>query len=190
MAEILDVKPVYRGWSDFSLVRFRLDGGDIVERCIEDHGAAACVLPYDPERRVAILVRQFRAPVTYEGGEAFLEPPAGLIDEGEDATTCARREAEEETGLRLRALEPLGRYWSSPGATTERTDLFLAEYAAADRIGEGGGTDDHEDIEVLEVPLAELAALADRGELQDLKLAVLALGLMRRRPELFQAPLP
>ncbi|MBV9288829.1 MAG: NUDIX hydrolase, partial [Hyphomicrobiales bacterium] len=42
-----------------------------------------------------------------------------------------------------------------------------------------------EDIEVLEVPLAELAARAHRGGLNDLKLAVLVLSLMNRRPELF-----
>ena len=185
MAEVLAVEPIYRGWSDFSLVSFRLDSGAVVKRCIEDHGDAACVLPYDPARRVALVVRQFRAPVTLEGEAAFPEPPAGLIDEGEDAMAAARREAEEETGLRLKALEPVGRFWSSPGSTTERSHLFLAEYSPADRIGEGGGVDENEDVEILELPLAELAARADRGELHDLKLATLVLSLMRRRPELF-----
>jgi nudix-type nucleoside diphosphatase (YffH/AdpP family) len=190
LAELLAVKPVFRGWSEFSLVSFRLDSGAVVDRCVEDHGNAACVLPYDPERRVALLVRQFRAAVAFEGEQEFPEPPAGLIDEGEDAEASARREAEEETGLHLKALEPLGCYWSSPGSTTERSHLFLAEYSAGDRIGDGGGADEHEDVETLELPLAELAARADRGELHDLKLAVLVLSLMRRRPELFVSPLP
>lgn len=189
MAEVLAVNPIYRGWSDFSLVRFRLDSGAVVERCVEDHGDAACVLPYDPDRRVALLVRQFRAPVTLKGEAEFPEPPAGLIDAGEDPLDCARREAEEETGLHLRSLEPVGRYWSSPGCSAERTDLFLAQYAPADRKGDGGGVDEHENVETLEAPLAELATLADAGELKDLKLAVLVLSLMRRRPELF-SPLP
>ncbi len=185
MAEVLQVRQVFKGWSDFSLVRFRLDDGAEVERCVEDHGDAACVLPYDPERRVAVLVRQFRAPVTLRGEAEFAEPPAGLVDDGEAPDATARREAEEETGLRLRRLEPVGRFWSSPGSTTERTSLFLAEYSAADRVGEGGGTDEHENVEVLELPLAELAARADGGELSDLKLGVLVLTLMRRRPDLF-----
>ena len=185
MAEVVSVKSIFRGWSDFSLVSFRLDDGAVVDRCIEDHGDAACVLPYDPSRRLALLVRQFRAPVTLKGEAEFPEPPAGLIDEGEDPEACARREAEEETGLSLKTLEPVGRFWSSPGSTTERSWLFLAEYSAADRTGEGGGADAHETIEVLELPLAELAARADKGELHDLKLGMLVLSLMRRRPELF-----
>ena len=185
LAQVLEVKQVFKGWSDFSLVRFRLDDGGEVERCVEDHGDAACVLPYDPERRVAVLVRQFRAPVTLKGEAPFAEPPAGLIDNGESAEACARREAEEETGLKLRTLEPVGRFWSSPGSTTERSSLFLAEYSAADRTGPGGGVDEHETIELRETPLAELAARGDAGQLHDLKLAVLVFALMRKRPELF-----
>jgi nudix-type nucleoside diphosphatase (YffH/AdpP family) len=185
MAEVVEVKPVYRGWSEFSLVRIRLTGGAVIERCVEDHGDAASVLPYDPERRVAVLVRQVRAAVTYRGEREFDEAPAGLIDGGEAPEAAAIREAEEETGLKLRSLEPLGRFWSSPGSTTETTCLYLAEYASGDRVGLGGGTDEHEDIEVIELPLAELATRAERGELYDLKLGVLLLSLMRRRPELF-----
>ena len=185
MAEVLGIEPVYRGWSRFSLVRFRLNDGAEVERCVEDHGDAACVLPYDPQRRMALLVRQFRAPVTLRGEAEFPEPPAGLIDDGESPEACAIREAEEETGLKLRSLEAVGRFWSSPGSTTERSWLYLAQYASADRTGEGGGADEAEIVEMLELPLAELADRADRGELHDLKLAVLVLALMRRRPELF-----
>lgn len=185
MAEVVQVDPIYRGWSEFSLVKLRLKDGTEVDRCVEDHGDAVAVLPYDPDRRLAVLVRQVRAAVSYRGETEFPEPPAGLIDDGEAPETSAIREAMEETGLKLQSLESLGRFWSSPGSNTETTWLYLAAYQAADRIGPGGGVDDHEDIEVLEVPLAELAARAKTGELHDLKLAVLVLSLMNRRPELF-----
>ncbi len=185
MARILEVKPIHRGWSSFSLVGVETDGGARVDRYVEDHGSAAAVLAYDPDRKAALLVRQLRAPVLMAGEGEFPEPIAGLIDPGEDAVTAARREAMEETGLRLGSLESLGRFWSSPGVTTERTGLFLAAYSAADRDGEGGGTDEHEDIEVIELPLAELARRADLGELQDLKLYAMVQALRLKRPELF-----
>ena len=185
MVEILSVKPVHQGWSSFSLVTFRLDNGSSIVREIEDHGCAAAVLPYDPDRRTALLVRQFRGPVWIAKGEDFLEPPAGIIEDGEDPGDCARREAFEETGLKLGPLEPVGSYWSSPGVSTERTWLYLAAYAAADRTAAGGGVDEHENIEVVETPLAELAARLDRGELGDLKMLALAQALKLRRPELF-----
>ncbi len=188
MADIVSVKSIHSGWSRFSEVTFRLDDGTLLVREIEDHGSAAVVLPYDPERRVALLVRQFRGPVWMARGAEFLEPPAGLIEDGEAPDACARREAEEETGVRLGDLEPVGGYWSSPGVSTERSWLFLAAYAAADRQGDGGGVDHDEHIEVVETPLADLAARLERGELADLKLLALVQALMLRRPELFEGP--
>jgi nudix-type nucleoside diphosphatase (YffH/AdpP family) len=185
VSEIVAVNEVYRGWSRFSLVTFRLQDGALVERCVEDHGRAAVVLPYDPERRVAMLVRQLRAGVRMAGGVDTPEAPAGLIDEGEAAAAAARREALEETGLVLGDLEPLGRYWSSPSSTTEASDLFLAPYSATDRKGPGGGVDAHEHLEVMEVPLRELDAQLGRGELADLKLLALVQALKLRRPDLF-----
>ena len=187
MAKIVRLEPIHVGWSRFSEAVVQLDDGQEIRRYIEDHGNAAAVLPYDPVRRVALLVRQVRAPVLMAGDPPFPEPPAGLIDPGEDPADCARRETLEETGRRLKGpLDPVGGYWSSPGVTTERTWLFLAAYGAADQVGEGGGTDADEQVETLELPLAELAARLDRGELHDLKLALLVSTLMRKRPELFE----
>ena len=46
---------------------------------MEDHGTGVCVLPVDRERKVATLVRQFRAPVCVTSGKTdLLECPAGL----------------------------------------------------------------------------------------------------------------
>ncbi len=188
MVDIVGEKPVHTGWSTFSLVTFRLDDGATIMREIEHHGSAAVVLPYDPERRVALLVRQFRGPVWMQQQTELTEPPAGVIEPGEEPAACARREALEETGVRLGELEPIGGYWSTPGISTERAWLFLAAYAQADRVAAGGGVDEHEDIEVLETPLGELAATLERGELADLKLLALVQALMLRHPELFDRP--
>ena len=177
---------IYKGWSTFSIATVELESGQTITRVIEDHGRAAVVLPYDPDLRVALLVRQFRAPL-YVAAQVpdLLEAIAGLIDDGQPEAT-ARREAMEEAGVRLGALEPAGRVWSIPGSSTERIDLFLAPYRAADRAGDGGGlADEHENITVVEMALAELAAMADAGRLADLKTLALVQTLRLRRPDLF-----
>lgn len=186
MAEIIATRIGYQRWNRILVATLRLADGTTGERDVEDHGDAAMVLAYDPSRRVATLVRQFRAPVRLAGDEGpMLEAAAGRLD-GDDPETCARREALEETGLRLDRLEPVARIYSLPAMSTERVSLFLAPYAAADRVAPGGGlAEEQEEIAVIEMPLAELARRADAGELADAKLMLLVQTLRLRRPELF-----
>jgi nudix-type nucleoside diphosphatase (YffH/AdpP family) len=156
-------------------------------REVHDHGDGAAVLAYDPAARVAVLVRQVRAAAVVAGSDGVLiEAIAGLVEHGEDAGQTARREAMEEAGLDLVALTPVGRPYSSPGTVTERVHLFLAIFDRASVRGAGGGNaDEHEEIEILELPLDDLAALADAGIIEDLKTLFLIETLRRREPDLF-----
>ncbi|WP_232630864.1 NUDIX domain-containing protein [Methylobacterium sp. Leaf118] len=183
---IRSTRTVHDGWASFLIADVTLPDGHAVTREIEDHGEAVAVLPYDPERRVALVIRQFRTPPFFAAGlPELLEVPAGLLDEA-DPQEGARREAFEETGLRLGPLDPVATVWTMPGVSTERMHLFLAAYAPADRTGAGGGlAEEHEGITVLEMPLAELAARAEAGDLSDMKTYTLLLALRLRRPELF-----
>jgi nudix-type nucleoside diphosphatase (YffH/AdpP family) len=144
------------------------------------------VLPYDPVRRTAVLVRLPRAPVIWNGGpQTMLEAPAGMLD-GDEPDVCARREAMEETGLRLTTLEPVARAYTSPGMCTEETHLFLAPYGQADRVEAGGGVaEEHEDIVVEEWALADLWAAFEAGGIEDLKTVALVLALRVKHPEAF-----
>jgi nudix-type nucleoside diphosphatase (YffH/AdpP family) len=184
--EVIDVKTLHEGWGRLLALRIRLPDGQVMKREVEDHGAAVSVLPYDPARRVAMMVRQFRAAVFHAAGEPeVLEAPAGLLDE-DDPADCARREALEEVGLTLRSLEPVGGVWTMPGISTEHMHLFLAPYGPADRTGDGGGlADENEHITVVEMDLSELAAMADLGQLTDLKTLALVQTLRLRHPGLF-----
>ena len=82
------------------------------------HPGASAVVPFlddpgEPDPRV-ILLRQFR-----HAAEGFIwEVPAGRLDPGESPETCARRELEEETGMRARALERLTTIYTTPGLPT------------------------------------------------------------------------
>jgi nudix-type nucleoside diphosphatase (YffH/AdpP family) len=166
----------------------QLPGGEVIQRDVEDHGEAVAVLPYDPVRRTATLVRQFRAPPFIVAGELqILELPAGRRED-ETPQDSARREVMEETGLQLNTLEDVVTAWTMAALSTERAHLFLATYSRADRVGKGGGLkDEQESIEVVEVPLSDLASSADAGEITDIKLLLMVQTLRLRRPQLFTA---
>jgi nudix-type nucleoside diphosphatase (YffH/AdpP family) len=184
----------YAGFTRIEVVtleQIRLDGTTMrLVREVETHGDGAAVLPVDPIRKTAILVRQLRVPVSLNApDDAFvLEAIAGLIDKvGEDPAVTARREALEEAGLALTQIAPAGAAYSTPGLSTEKIHLFLAEADfARDRVNKGGGlAEEAEDIEVVELPLATLAAMADMGEIRDFKTLALIQTLRLRRPDLF-----
>lgn len=75
----------------------------------------------DPEN--IVLVEQYRAGIN----EATLELPGGMIDEGENALTAAKRELKEETGFESELWTSLGSVSSNPAILSNRTHLFLAE---------------------------------------------------------------
>ena len=185
--EITGLETGYDGWARLLIAYIRLPSGQIVRREIEDHGNAIAVLAYDPDRKTVILVQQFRAPVFYARRQAYtLEAIAGIVEDA-DAQTAARREALEEAGLELRTLEHVATTWTMPGISTEQMMLYLAPYRSADRVNKGGGVAaDHEDISVVEMPLARLDAMMTSGEVADMKTLVLAQALKLRRPDLFR----
>ncbi len=140
-----------------------------------DRGHGAAVLLYNLDRRTVILTRQFRFPAWYNGDENpwLVEVPAGKLD-GDDPLTCARKEAEEETGYRVHDLTPVSVSYMSPGSVTEKLYLYVGQYDPEARISEGGGLDhEGEDIETLELPFTEAMAMLDRGEITDGKTIIL-----------------
>lgn len=185
LPRVVDRKRVYDGWNTFSLLTVEATEPDGTRRRhvreVTDHGAASAVLAIDRERGVALLVRQWRAGLlAVDAPDPFLlEACAGILDPGETPEEAARREAEEEIGLQIRVLRSLGTMLPSVGTLTERMYLFVAEVTAADRIEDGGGlAHEGESIEVVEVPLPQLYAMARSGALEDAKTLIIVQKLM------------
>lgn len=140
-----------------------------------DRGHGAAVLLYNAGLRTIILTKQFRFPAFHVGDADpwLVEAPAGKLD-GDDPLTCARKEAEEETGYRIDALTLVAAPYMSPGSVTERLWLYVGRYDAAARISEGGGlAHEGEDIDTLEIGFDEAMGMLARGEIVDGKTIIL-----------------
>ena len=183
---LLGTQTAYAGWTKLLIATIRLADGHTVEREIEDHGEAICVLPYNPARRTAILVRQMRAPILFAAGaQETLEAIAGVI-ENEEPAACVHREAKEEAQLDLDSVEHVFSAWTMPGISSERMYFYLARYSGgARRELRAGLASDHEDTTAVEFSLADLARMADANELGDAKTLVLLQTLRLRQPHLF-----
>lgn len=142
-----------------------------------DRGNGVTILLYDPSAGTVLLTRQFRLPAYVNGHPdgMLIEAAAGLLDEeGEHPEEAVRREVAEETGVEIGKLELLWRAYMSPGSVTEHLTFFAATYASESRSADDGGgvADEGEDIEVVELALAD--ALAKIGtEIVDAKTIML-----------------
>lgn len=183
--KIVAADVLHKGRFTVRKARIRSASGEMNELEMVEAPSGAAVLPYDPDRRVAVLISQARAPVLKEGEPRMFEAIAGALD-GDEPEVCAKREAMEEGGLRLGDLEHVASVWASPANSTERVDYFLAPYSASDRVGAGGGLEEeHEHIAVSEIPLGALKTMLDEGTIRDVKVLVLAQALMLRHGDLF-----
>lgn len=148
---------------------------EVLEREVYHPGPGAAVLPINRARGTVLLVRQLRIPAFVNGdGPMLVEACAGMIDEGDAPEDTVRKEAEQEMGYRIRAVRKVLELYMSPGASTEKLHLFVAEYGPEDRTGVGGGLpDEGESIDVLEVPLDRAWAMVEAGEIMDAKTVLL-----------------
>jgi ADP-ribose pyrophosphatase len=138
------------------------------------------ILAVDDEDRV-LMVRQWRV----AAGQALLEIPAGTLDVADDGSIedpdlAARRELEEETGMRAGSWRLLARFYTAPGFTSELMHLYLAtDLRPAD--GHRLGPDEDEHLLLERLPWRDALAAADRGELADAKSLVGLLWFARER---------
>lgn len=125
------------------------DGWEYVER-VNCSGAVIIVAKTDDDK--LILVEQFRRPVQ----KFTIGFPAGLVGDdrgkrGENFISAARRELVEEAGYYPAKVTKL---FTGPVSSGMCRDLVTIVHASGlKKVGAGGGIDDHENIQVHEVPL-------------------------------------
>jgi nudix-type nucleoside diphosphatase (YffH/AdpP family) len=174
---------------EFLVSHRQIDGtmSSAQRRLVFERGDSVALLLFNRDQRAVLLVEQFRAPAliarrrddptTTDGW--LLETLAGMVDAGESPDATAVRETLEETGYRVSKPELIGRFFVSPGGTSERVFLYFAEVSDSDRVTSGGGIDD-EDIRVMSIGLDDLLQQLAQGQIEDAKLAISAYWLQRR----------
>lgn len=171
--------------------KFSGDMSGTMERAVFVGNDAAILLPYDPVRDCVMLVEQIRMGPLVRGDSTLwqLEPIAGGIDPGETPEDAARREAQEEAGLTLIALEKIAEVYASPGNATEFFYVFLGLADLPDTVtGIGGLDSEHEDIRSHIMPFDSFIEMVDTFGATNAPLVMAANWLARHRDRLRSVP--
>lgn len=151
---------------DGKIINLRVDtvilpGGKTAQREIVEHRGAVAIVPLKG-RDTVVLVRQHRTPAE----AALLEIPAGTREPDEDIELCARRELGEEIGMAAGRMVKLFHSYMAPGYSTEVIHTFLALDLAP---AHGFHADEDENLEVVEISLADALAQIRSGGIVDAK---------------------
>lgn len=160
--EILQEERCHDGFFKLDRVKLRhrkFDGewsGDVHREIIRRKDAVG-ILVYDPDLDAICLVQQFRSAVMGLVDSPWpYELVAGLIDkDGESEEDVARRELQEEAGVKAAYLEKINCYWLSIGGSNERMHLYGALASLEDIGGIHGVEGETEDILTLVVSREE-----------------------------------
>ncbi len=170
MFETLQSETKYQGKA-FSVRKdeVRMPHGGTAKLDVVEHSGAVTIFPIDADGNVW-FVRQYRHAADGE----VLELPAGTLDEGEDPLTCARREIQEEIGMKAGEMQKLGEFFLAPGYSTEYMYLYLATGLSPSVLP----GDEDEFLSVERVHITKVLEMAWENDLQDAKsLAGLMLAL-------------
>jgi 8-oxo-dGTP pyrophosphatase MutT (NUDIX family) len=138
--------------------------GERFVRHVVRHPGAVMVVPVEADREHVLLVRQYRAAVDRE----LLEVPAGKRDEpGEAPEATARRELEEEIGVRADQLIELCECFMSPGFTDEYAHMYCA--LGLTSVDRRAATHEEASMTIQRVPLGQLDELIASRALVDVK---------------------
>lgn len=132
--QIVSKETVYKGHFELQKITFRhkLFSGGMSNNVVRElliKGEAAALIAYDPILDNVILIEQVRIGA-YDNKQKkspwLLELVAGMVDKGnEEPAEVAIREAQEEAGLEVKAVQHALSVWDSPGGQLERLHIFL-----------------------------------------------------------------
>jgi 8-oxo-dGTP pyrophosphatase MutT (NUDIX family) len=145
-----------RKWMDVREDRVRLPNGTVIDEFhVLEYPDWVCVMPITPDGRF-VMVEQYRHGIEH----ICLEFPAGVIDDGEEVLTAARRELLEETGYDADHFERIGRCAPEPSRHSNVAHIVVALGARPVREPE---PDHDEVIHVTAWPVSDLRELIEQG---------------------------
>lgn len=133
------------------------DGSESARECVRHTGGAAVLFVLNGK---IALVKQYR----YLYAKAIYEIPAGKMDLGEEPDKAAARELCEETGYSAE-LKKLLDIYPSPGYTDEVIHIYFADGGKF----VGAKLDEGEFLNCEFLPVEEVFAMVERGEINDAK---------------------
>ncbi|OJX44756.1 MAG: hypothetical protein BGO78_07035 [Chloroflexi bacterium 44-23] len=150
-------------------VQLQLPNSKLKNYDLVDHPDSVSILAVDPQGNI-LFVSQYRLGADQD----LLELPAGVLDDGEEPSTAARRELREETGFDSENMHLLGDFYLAPGYANEHMFVYYASHLFPSSLKQ----DEDEFLSLQKIPVEEALRKTYAGQFKDAKtIAALMLAL-------------
>lgn len=164
--KLLDSKTIFKGrMVNLKIDEVELPDGQKSTREVITHPGAVVIIPVRENGNI-VFVRQYRHAIN----NFVLELPAGKLDHpGENLEECARRELLEETKYDCKEINKIFEFYSSPGMTDEKMNIFAASGLTLKKYD----TQDYDEfISRVEYPLEEALEMVKHNKIIDGKTVI------------------
>ncbi|HEX4869266.1 MAG TPA: NUDIX domain-containing protein [Moraxellaceae bacterium] len=158
--------------------------GPLITREMFVRPHAVAVLAYDADADEVLLIEQFRVGALDTPHPWQFEIVAGLVEPGEAPEDVARREALEEAGVSLGAMEKVMDFLPSPGGSDEVLTLYVARADLGAAGGIHGLAEEGEDIRVNVMSVNQALAALQRGRINNAPCIIALQWLALNKPRL------
>lgn len=156
----LSKREVHRGYVILSEHEVRLPNGGVTQYEVDESYPCGVAVLGLSESGLVRLAREYRYPV----GRWIYDLPGGAAGFGEDPFDAARREYEEETGLKPIELIHLHTFFQNPARASYPVHLYLCRSCT---VGDAVTDDPQEVVRTVEMPVGELDERIRSGEIID-----------------------
>lgn len=156
----LSKREVHRGYVILSEHEVRLPNGGVTQYEVDESYPCGVAVLGLTESGLVRLAREYRYPV----GRWIYDLPGGAAGFGEDPFDAARREYEEETGLKPIELIYLHTFFQNPARASYPVHLYFCRSCT---VGDAVTDDPQEVVRTVEMPVGELDERIRSGEIID-----------------------
>jgi len=125
-----------------------------------------------------IFIKEYRYPIQ----KTILQLPAGTTDNGDSFLASAKKELFEETGIRAKTWERLGKFYIGPGHENIYANVFLATNLITLSSNKSNQAGNELILKVIKLHLPEIRQLISSGKIEcGITLAALNIFLLKKR---------
>ena len=124
------------------------------------------------------FIKEYRYPIK----KTIIQLPAGTTDKNKSSLASAKKELFEETGLKAKSWQKLGKFYIGPGHENIYANVFLATKINISKLNKSTPSGDELILKVIKLPVAKIKKLISSNRIEcGITLAALNLYFSRKK---------